>query len=122
MNEKEYKEAQERLHYLVFVKKKQSKKEKIEIEVLKEKLHSYQDENIDPLNEGHYHEIIDRIDCQNTIIENLLLSHPTLTKRKYEEQRKKVIKAQKLLSEVYQYFGKESSKLFLEPSVKLKDL
>lgn len=110
MEKRDYKKAQERLYFLVFCKEKQTAKEKKEINILKEQIKNYQDENLFQLNSGHYLEITDRLNCQNDIIENIILGHPVFTNSKYEKQRKEVIKAQQLINNCYQFFGEIADK------------
>lgn len=61
----------------------------------------------DKLNKGHYIEIIDRIDCQNSIIEEFILGHMVFSEGRHPKLRKKIEKAQQLLAEVYQKIGQK---------------
>ena len=53
------------------------------------------------LNKEHYFEVGDRVHVINCTIEDFILKHPTIT----PEMRNKIIQAQELLSEVYQWAG-----------------
>ena len=55
------------------------------------------------LNDGHYLEILDRLHCQMTDIENHLLDHPV--SQKYGELREYIIKATVNLVKAYQIAG-----------------
>ena len=55
------------------------------------------------LNDGHYLEILDRLHCQMTDIENHLLDHPV--SQKYGELREYIIKATVNLVKAYQIVG-----------------
>jgi hypothetical protein len=55
------------------------------------------------LNDGHYLEILDRLHCQITDIENHLLEHPV--SEKYGELREHIIRALVNLVQGYQIAG-----------------
>ena len=59
------------------------------------------------LNDGHYLEILDRLHCQMTDIENHLLDHPV--SQKYGELREYIIKATVNLVKAYQIAGSLTS-------------
>ena len=59
------------------------------------------------LNDGHYLEVLDRLHCQMTDIENHLLDHPV--SQKYGELREYIIKATVNLIKAYQIAGSLTS-------------
>jgi hypothetical protein len=60
-------------------------------------------EGENPVDEGHYHEVCDRIHIINSNIEDFLLKTPVCDK--HPEIREKIEKASELLSEAYQMSG-----------------
>lgn len=58
------------------------------------------------LDEFHYHEALDRMNLMCDIIEESVVHHPVIDK--HGNLKKKVLKAQQLLSEVYQEIGSKS--------------
>ena len=57
------------------------------------------------LDKYHYHEALDRSYCVMDIMQSMLLDHPVLTSKKHKKWKKKLLKAQMLVSEVYQEIG-----------------
>ena len=55
------------------------------------------------LTQGYWHEAMDRSHCVTDIIQVMLLEHPAIEQT--EDIKNKVLKAQELIAEVYQYCG-----------------
>jgi hypothetical protein len=69
-------------------------------------------EKFSKLDDGYYHEALDRSYIVANMIETVLIKHPVIEKHK--ELRKRVKKAQKLILEAYQLIGGLECKLFPE--------
>jgi hypothetical protein len=59
------------------------------------------------LDKYHYHEALDRSYCVTDIIQSMLLDHALLNAKKHKKWKKKVLKAQMLICEVYQDIGEK---------------
>lgn len=57
------------------------------------------------LNPGHYHEALDRCDCVNQIIDEILLKHPAIAQT--PAWRREIEKAQGIIADVYQAIGQK---------------
>lgn len=58
------------------------------------------------LNDGYYHEALDRIHCLQIYIEHILLEHPVIQRN--DKWQKQILQATKLLGNVYQEVGNAS--------------
>lgn len=61
------------------------------------------DESLEPINPGHYTELLDRSDLVAELIENKLITHPLCDH--HSAIRKKYQEAQALILEAYQMVG-----------------
>lgn len=58
------------------------------------------------LNRGHFHEVMDRIHVINSNIDDHIISHPVLSDKKYKKLKKKAVKAQCHLMDIYTEMGR----------------